>query len=79
LQQLCKHFADKVPVTFTPEKPKITLAFGPSVLRVEGGVLTLSVTSNDNTGLAKLEPVMGGHFARFAYRETLVPTWMRSA
>lgn len=78
LQQLCKHFGHKVPVTFTPEAGEITLPFGSSVLRAEGGTLTLSVTGNE-TELAKLEQFIGNHFARFAFRENLQLTWARNA
>jgi len=78
LQQLCKHFGHKVPVTFTPETGEITLPFGSSALRAEDGVLTLSVTGDD-TDLAKLEQFIGSHFARFAFRENLSLTWARNA
>lgn len=78
LQQLCKHFSHKVPVTFTSEAGDITLPFGSSTLRVEDGVLTLSVTGND-TDLNKLEQFIGSHFARFAFRENLSLTWARDA
>lgn len=78
LQQLCKHFGHKVPVTFTPEAGDITLPFGTSALRAESGVLTMSVTGTEGD-LPKLEQFIGSHFTRFAFRENLALTWVRSA
>lgn len=78
LQQLCKHFGHKVPVTFTPEAGEITLPFGSSALHAHDGVLTLSVTGEDDD-LTKLEEFIGSHFARFAFRENLHLTWARDA
>ena len=38
LQQLCKHFTHKLPVTFTPEKGQITFSIGICRLEASDGV-----------------------------------------
>jgi hypothetical protein len=39
LQQLCKHFAHKIPVTFTPEQGQITFSAGICRLEASDGIL----------------------------------------
>ncbi len=72
LQQLCKHFGHKVPVTFNAQQGSITLPFGHCQLSVQDGVLTLAVSGEDR---GKLEQVIGSHLERFAFRENLTVTW----
>jgi len=78
LQQLCKHFGHKVPVTFTAEVGEIALPFGTCSLRAQDTSLVLSVTG-ETDAIARLEQVIGDHRARFAFRENLSMTWQRSA
>ncbi|WP_341224272.1 DUF2218 domain-containing protein [Loktanella salsilacus] len=78
LQQLCKHFAHKVPVTFTPQAGQITLPFGTSTLQAQDDTLTLTVTGEADA-LARLEQVIGDHLARLAFRENLSLTWKHAA
>ena len=47
LQQLCKHFAHKRPVEFTPERGQISLAAGMCRLEASGGVLTIRAEAED--------------------------------
>lgn len=78
LQQLCKHFGHKVPVTFSETGGKIELPFGACVLVATSSGLTMTATA-DAADLSKLERVMGDHLTRFAFRENLTPTWQRAA
>ena len=78
LQQLCNHFARKVPVTFTPQAGTITLPFGTSSLRADDDTLTLTVTGEVGA-LARMEQVIGDHLARFAFRENLSLAWKPTA
>lgn len=81
LQQLCKHFGHKIPVTFTPEKGEITFSFGICNLIATSAELMLSVHAsgkNAETDLEKLENVIADHLVRFAFRENLEMQWERT-
>jgi hypothetical protein len=69
LQQLCKHFSNKIELNFTPKRGTIKFPFGDCQLAAEDGVLTLSASAADIDTLQKLESVMGSHLERFAFRE----------
>jgi len=72
LQQLCKHWSHKFAVEFTPEKGFIPFAEGRACrLEAAGGVLTLTVESENADDLARLEDVVIIHLKRFAHRENL--------
>ena len=75
LQQLCKHWANKFPVAFTPEHGQIDLGEDRLViLDADSEKLTVGVkTSAEN--LARLQEVVVNHIVRFAFREELVFNW----
>ncbi|MGA9659184.1 MAG: DUF2218 domain-containing protein [Asticcacaulis sp.] len=77
LQQLCKHFAHKIPVEFTPVDGRITLPFGLCTLSAQDSALTLIVTGEDDK-LEQMEQVITNHLARFAFRENIALTWQRA-
>lgn len=65
LQQLCKHFAHKVEVEFTPEAGSVSLPFGTCDLSANGDQLVLTGAA-DPANLPRLERFLGDHLARFA-------------
>ncbi len=77
LQQVCKHWAHKFAVEFTPERG--TIPFGPDrscVLKADTDALTLRVAAPDAEGAARLAGVVAEHVQRFAFREALpAPHW----
>ena len=77
LQQLCKHWAHKFAVEFSPEHGTIDLGENRLViLDADAEKLTTTVeTSEEN--LARLEEVVASHVVRFAFREELVFEWIR--
>lgn len=77
LQQLCKHWAHKFAVEFSPEHGTIDLGENRLViLDADAEKLTTTVeTSEEN--LARLEEVVASHVVRFAFREELVFDWIR--
>lgn len=75
LQQLCKHFAHKVPVDFNAERGSITFPFGNCDLSAGEEALVLTVSGEDT---AKLEQVIGDHLERFAFREDIKIKWQPS-
>lgn len=79
LQQLCKHWAHKFPVSFTPEHGEVPLPMG--LCRLDAGRETLTIAlsgSGDEAALAKLEQVVADHLKRFAFRENLRFDWVRA-
>jgi uncharacterized protein len=75
LQQLCKHFAHKLPVEFTPEKGAIKFSIGTCRLAAKDRVLTLSAEAADDGGLAQLQSVVDKHLLRFAFRDPPKIEW----
>jgi len=75
LQQLCKHFAHKRPVTFDPQTGSIAFASGECRLEAADGVLTLSLAAPDAVFLEQLQDVVARHLVRFAFREEIRIAW----
>jgi hypothetical protein len=79
LQQLCKHFAHKRPVEFTPERGQISLAAGMCRLDAAGGVLTIRAEAEDAEKLTQLQGVIARHLERFAFRSPVTLDWRAAA
>lgn len=77
LQQLCKHFGHRRPVTFDEQSGHIAFDGGESRLFADDGTLTLTVTAPDAAGLERLQDVVARHLIRFAFREELAVEWRR--
>lgn len=78
LLQLCKHFAHKVTVDYTPETGTVSLPFGTCHLSANAEQLVLTGAS-DTENLPRLERLLGDHLARFAFRENPTIEWQRTA
>jgi hypothetical protein len=76
LQQLCKHFAHRLPVEFTRERGQITFSVGTCRLAADAGELTLSAEAADDAQLAQLQEVVARHLVRFAFRDPPTIAWM---
>ncbi|WP_062014566.1 DUF2218 domain-containing protein [Aureimonas sp. AU4] len=79
LQQLCKHWAHKFPVEFTPEAGTIDLPAGRTALRADAAALSIAITAGEGGDLDRLETVVADHIQRFAFREELRFDWRREA
>ena len=79
LQQLCKHFAHKRPVEFTPEKGQISLGAGVCRLEAADGVLTIRAEAEDAERLTQLQDVIAKHLERFAFRNPVTLDWRAAA
>jgi hypothetical protein len=75
LQQLCKHFAHKIPVTFTPEQGQITFSAGICRLEASDGILVLGAEAEDDARLRQLQSVIDNHLLRFAFRDPPKIEW----
>jgi uncharacterized protein len=77
LQQICKHFSHKRPVTFDEHQGSIEFPSGQSQFSADAGELTIHLTSPDEADAARLEDVVARHLLRFAFREDLQIEWRR--
>ncbi|QIB35847.1 DUF2218 domain-containing protein [Ancylobacter pratisalsi] len=74
LQQLCKHWAHKLEVDFTPEQGTVklpdealtTMTAGPEALEVR-------IEAPDTETLERMKGVVSRHLDRFAFREAPLP------
>jgi uncharacterized protein len=80
LQQLCKHWSHKFPVTFdqraglVPFGPDSTVEFNAD----EAG-LHMRLTVSDTEKQEQMQRVVADHLKRFAFREDLSITWTTEA
>lgn len=79
LQQLCKHFAHKIPeTTFNETIGRIPFSLG--VCDLDAGAapetLLLTVVAADGDSLQRLQEVVASHLLRFAFREPLAVAWV---
>lgn len=79
LQQLCKHFAHKIPVSFDETQGRITFDMGECRLSATGSQLRLEARAQSPESLPTLEDVVARHLVRFAFREELAVTWVTGA
>ena len=75
LQQLCKHFAHRLAVTFDEHAGSITFSIGECRLKTEDGTLRIDLTAPNAEDMEQLKDVVIRHLVRFAFREELSPTW----
>ncbi|MDA9397409.1 DUF2218 domain-containing protein [Bradyrhizobium sp. CCBAU 45389] len=78
LQQLCKHFAHKLPVEFTPEQGTIPFSVGTCRLEAAAGKLVLRADAENADLLKQVEGIVERHLVRFAFRDPPEIVW-RSA
>ena len=73
LEQLCKHFQHKLPVTLEDGHGLIAFPAGTCELDAvaPAGILMMRVVAGDEPGLIMLEDVVARHLQRFAFREEL--------
>ena len=75
LQQLAKHFAHKIPVTFDKDSGQIDFAMGECRMAANADMLTLSLTAPDAAMMVQLQDVVVRHLLRFAFREEMAIVW----
>ena len=78
LQQLCKHFAHKLPTSFDPADGRIEFPIGEVVLSADAAGLDLSLACPTQDDRATLEDVVARHLLRFAFRDELTVEWHRT-
>ncbi|GAA0307268.1 DUF2218 domain-containing protein [Rhodovulum strictum] len=69
LQQLCRHFAHKVEVSFDAASGRAALPPGPATFSADAQGLRAQVTADTPEALEQARRVVDSHLARFACRE----------
>lgn len=77
LQQLCKHWAHKFAVDFTPEHGRIDLGENRVVFMDAHPDKLVTTIEAPQENLASMEDVVASHIVRFAFREELVFNWVK--
>lgn len=75
LQQLCKHFAHKVPATWDAQSGQITFEPGLCGMTATEDTLTVNCTADGAHNLERLMAVIELHLVRFAWREDIDLAW----
>ena len=75
LQQLCKHFAHKIPATFDEHAGHVSLKVGECRLKAEGTTLHILLEAPNAEDMEQLKDVVVRHLVRFAFREELAVDW----
>lgn len=71
LQQMCKHFAHKVDVSFDHNQGHVEFPAGTAELTAKHHCLTFTVRARSHEGLERVKAVLENHIVRFAFRENL--------
>ena len=79
LQQLCKHFAHKVAVRYSPEEGRVELPPGRCLMRADAGTLRLDCDAREDRGVPVIQDVLDAHLVKFAWREELTYAWTEGA
>ena len=69
LQQLCKHWAHKFAVDFTPEHGTVALPFGPLEMTARAATLEVVIDVAEDDAIGRAKEVVAAHLDRFAFRE----------
>ncbi|UOY03242.1 DUF2218 domain-containing protein [Blastococcus sp. PRF04-17] len=79
-KQLISHLGRKLAFTGDATSSPATTAIGAATawIIVGDGVLTLLTAGDDQESVARAEQVLGSHLERFAHRESLTVTWVRT-
>lgn len=75
LQQLCKHFAHKIPATCDEHVGEISFSIGECRLKAEGATLRILLEAPGADDMEQLKDVVIRHLVRFAFREELAVDW----
>ena len=79
LGQLCKHFAHKIPASYSDARGKIEFPSGVCELEASNNLLVLRAAAADAAALSQVEDVVARHLERFAFREQAEFRWTRGA
>lgn len=79
LQQLCKHWAHKFSIEFTPEHGQIDLGENRIVTLDADSEKLIATVEAPQQALSQMEDVVASHIIRFAFREELAFNWVKNS
>ena len=80
LQQLCKHWAHKFEVEFTPTTGRINLPEGTvATMEASAEALDVRLEAVDEIVIERMKTVLADHLDRFAFKEAPLPFEWRDA
>lgn len=75
LQQLCKHFAHKVTVEYSPEEGRVAFPPGRCLMNADTGVLKFYCLAREDSAIPVIQSIIDRHLVKFAWREELHYEW----
>ncbi|MES0885108.1 DUF2218 domain-containing protein [Roseibium sp. SCP14] len=75
LQQLCKHFAHKVPAAWDATRGEVSFPFGRCRMEATDSCLTIRCETDEDQKMVRMKGVIDSHIERFAWREELKLQW----
>lgn len=75
LQQLCKHFAHKVPARYDTSKGEVDFVFGPCAFEASETELLVALQVAEKDHIEQARAVIDNHLERFAWKEELKLSW----
>jgi len=75
LQQLCKHFAHKVAVEYSPDEGRVLFPPGRCLMNADDTTLSFHCRSDDERGIPVMQSILDKHLVKFAWREELDYQW----
>lgn len=75
LQQLCKHFAHKVPADWNDTRGEVNFPFGFCTIEAGEGSLVIRCEAEAREDMDRTRAVIDDHLERFAWREKLKLEW----
>jgi len=69
VQQLCKHWAHKLPVELEGDCGVVTFVGAVATMRADGEAIEVSVRGEEREQVDRLKDVVAQHIDRFAFRE----------
>lgn len=69
VQQLCKHWAHKLPVTLEGDTGVVTFDSSVATMKAQPTSIEVSIRGEDRDAVERLKEVVARHLDRFAFRE----------
>ena len=75
LQQLCKHFAHKVEVSYDRHAGHVTFPMGICLMKADDNILHFNIRAESSDAVQAAQSVIDVHLVKFAWREELSVSW----
>ena len=76
LQQLCKHFAHKVTVDYTPEEARVQFPPGRCLMLADTETLRFHCQADNEKAMPVIKDIIERHLVKFVWREELTFQWV---